>query len=446
MSTLAAVSTASPAAAAATAAPPLRVAYIMSRFPKITETFVLDEILALGARGVPVEVFPLLRERQSVVHPEAAGVVARAHFHPFLSWRIVRAHLHWLCRRPFAYLRVLVEVLAGTLGSANFFVGALGIFPKSVRFAYEMQALGVTHVHAHFATHPAVAALVVHRLTGIPFSFTAHGSDLHVERRMLDRKVAAAAFAVTVSAYNKEVAVRECGEWARDRIHVVHCGVDPRVFTPRRTLRSGGVLRILCVASFEDVKGHRYLIEACRLLRARRVLFACDLVGTGPLQHEIASLVTAHDLGTRVRFHGALPRYEVSRLIAAADVFCLPSVPTAQGKREGIPVVLMEAMACGLPVVASRLSGIPELVGDGITGILVEPRDSVGLADALEILRADPPLRLDMGRAGRQVVEVQFNLHANAKLLEELFAAASRTQGPAAPAIPAESAAAPCST
>ncbi|MGH7457228.1 MAG: colanic acid biosynthesis glycosyltransferase WcaL, partial [bacterium] len=188
-----------------------KVAYIMSRFPKITETFILYEMLEQERLGMLIEIYPLLREHQPVIHPEVEALVKRAHFHPFCSMPILRANWHFIRHRPAAYFKMLVEVLRGTFGSANFFFGALGILPKAVRFAYEMQQQGIAHVHAHFATHPAVAALIVHRLTGIPFSFTAHGSDLHVERRMLDKKVAAAAFAVTVSSYNKEVMVDECG-------------------------------------------------------------------------------------------------------------------------------------------------------------------------------------------------------------------------------------------
>lgn len=409
-------------AGSATAPRPMRVAYVMSRFPKISETFVLYEILALEEQGLTVDVFPLLREHQPVTHPEAAAVVARAHFHPFVSWPILAAHLHFLRRRPRAYLRLLAEVLRGTWGSLNFFVGALGIFPKSVRFAYEMQARGVQHVHAHFATHPAVAALVVHRLTGIPFSFTAHGSDLHVDRRMLDRKVEAAAFAIAISEFNRQIMVRECGEAVRDKIHVVHCGVDPSVFTPRAAGASATTpLRLLCVASFEEVKGHRYLVEACALLRDRGVHFSCDLVGDGPQRAAVAALVNSARLGDSVHLHGSLPRPDVSRMMAAADVFCLPSVPTRDGKREGIPVVLMEAMASGVPVVSSRLSGIPELVEDGASGILVEPRDSAALAAALEALAGDAVQRARLGQAGRRRVEAHFNLHTNARRLALLF-------------------------
>jgi glycosyltransferase involved in cell wall biosynthesis len=400
---------------------PVRLAYIMSRFPKLTETFILYEILALDALGVSVEIWPLLRERQSVTHAEAAAWVQRAHFQPLVSLPILRAHLHVLARRPRAYLRVVAEVLGGTFGSLNFFVGALGVFPKAVRFAYEMEALRVTHVHAHFATHPALAALIVHRLTGIPFSFTAHGSDLHVDRRMLDRKLEAAAFAVTISQFNREVIVRECGEASRHKVHVVHCGVDSQVFVPRTARSANGPLRILCVASYEEVKGHRYLVEACRLLHERGVDFVCHLVGDGPGRAKVEAQIAAAGLPDRVQMHGPQPRDTVVRLMSQADVMALASVPTRQGKREGIPVAVMEGMASELAVVVSDLSGIPELVEHGVSGLLVAPRDVPGLAAALQRLAADAELRQRLGRAARDKVLREFDLRQSAQALIELF-------------------------
>jgi colanic acid/amylovoran biosynthesis glycosyltransferase len=186
-----------------------RVAYIMSRFPKLTETFILYEMLALEEQGIQVELYPLLREHTTVMHPEAVAMVERAHFQPFISWPIVRAQLRYLLRKPGAFLGTLWSLLRGTIGSLNFFVGALGIFPKTVYFAELMEAEGVQHVHAHFANHPTVAAFIIHRLAGIPYSFTAHGSDLHVDRHMLREKVAEAAFVVPISSYNQQLIVEE---------------------------------------------------------------------------------------------------------------------------------------------------------------------------------------------------------------------------------------------
>jgi glycosyltransferase involved in cell wall biosynthesis/peptidoglycan/xylan/chitin deacetylase (PgdA/CDA1 family) len=424
----------SPSPRPAPLAPPApRVAYIMSRFPKLSETFVLNEMVACEAQGVPVELFPLLRERQAVAHPEVDAWIGRARFQPFVSPAIIASNFRFLREQPRRYVGLLGDVLRETWGSANFFVGALGIFPKSVRFAEEMRLKGVTHVHAHFATHPALSAFIVHRLTGIPFSFTAHGSDLHVERRMLDRKVEAAAFAVTVSAYNRDVILRECGAHVRDKVHVVHCGVDPEVFRPASGRRRGiRPFRLVCVASFEEVKGHRYLVDACRLLRDRSLDFECDLVGEGPLRRTIEARAQAAGLGGQLHFLGGLPRPQVARLLAEADAAVLASHPTRGGKREGIPVALMEAMAAGLPVVATAISGIPELVQAGVTGFLVPSADPVALAGALERLGADGSLRHRMGTAGRAKVEREFNLRVNTARLAQLFA--SPSVGPVGPA------------
>lgn len=408
--------------------PTVKVAYIMSRFPKITETFILYEMLEQENLGIPVEIYPLLRERQPVSHPEVDRVIGRAHFHPFLSWPIVRANLHYVLRQPRAYLRMIWEVLSGTFGSANFFFGALGVLPKAVRFAYEMDRDGITHVHAHFATHPAVAALIIHRLAGIPFSFTAHGSDLHVERRMLAQKVEAAAFVVTISSYNKNLIIEECKAPVRDKIHVIHCGVDPDFFAPRQKENGKAGFEILCVASFEDVKGHVYLVSACAQLRQRGVNFKCHFVGDGPIRAEVERQIHEADLQEHIIVHGPLPRTEIIKMLGRSDVFTLPSVPTARGKREGIPVVLMEAMACGLPVVSSQLSGIPELVDHETSGILVPPRDVASLANALQRLCDDSALRHRMGNAGREKVVREFNLRTNAGQLAKFFRATGGSQ------------------
>ena len=399
----------------------MRVAYIMSRFPTLTETFILNEMLALESMGVVVDVFPLLRVERRVNHQECERFVRRAHFHPFLSLGILRANGHYFRRQPRRYVRLLYDVLRQAWGSANVFLGAIGIFPKSVRFAYQMQRDGVDHVHAHFANHPAVAGMIIARLTGIPFSFTAHGSDLHVDRRMLALKVEAAEFGVTISQYNRDMILRECGEHVAHKIHVIHCGIDPTVFVAGSRANRHGPLRILCVGSLVEVKGHRYLLEACGLLRERGVDFVLDLVGEGKLKRPLERLAARLNLHHRVRFRGGLSRREVAQLCQEADVAALTSVPTRSGKREGIPVVLMEAMASALPVVSSRLSGIPELVEHRRTGFLTEPRDTAAVANALEELSGNLAVRLSLGREGRARVLRDFDQLSNTRSLFDLF-------------------------
>ncbi len=417
----------------ASAAPrPLRVAYIVSRFPKVTETFVLFEMQAMERLGVQVEFFPLLRERETVMHPEAARWMQRAHYMPFVSLPILWAQLWFLARSPRRYMGMWLEVLRRTFGSANFFVGALGTVPKSVRFAYEMRRLGIEHVHAHFASHPTVAAFVIRRLTGIPYSFTAHGADLHVDRHMLREKMREAAFSVPISEYNRRLMLAACDEDLADRTHIVHCGVDVGVFLPRAADRAPAPrFQMLCVARFETAKGHRYLIEACRILAAGGWDFDCHLIGDGPRRQDIAAQVATADLGARLHLHGARTRAEVVQWMAKADVVVLPSTPMPSGRREGIPVVLMEAMASELPVVSTATSGIPELVEDGVSGLLVAPEDPIALAAALERLMASPDLRQAFGRAGRARVARDFDLYRNAAELAALFTSRGTKPTPA---------------
>jgi colanic acid/amylovoran biosynthesis glycosyltransferase len=413
---------AAPRRRAPTASTGPAVAYVMSRFPKLTETFVLDEIVALQRRDVRVELYPLLHESAPLVHPQARPLDARAHYVPFVSPAVVGSQLHWLRHRPLAYLRALWDVAWGTRHSANFLIGGLAIFPKAAHAARLMQADGVVHVHCHFANHPAVAGLIIARLTGLPYSFTAHGSDLHVRRDMLPAKVAEAAFVAAVSEDNRRLIVAECGGRFAEKVHVVRAGVDAGTFAPRRNGRHpGSPLRVLCVGTLHEVKGQAHLVDACRLLIVHGTDVTCRLVGEGPDRTALARRIAAGGLSDRVELVGARTRPEVVAELAAADVLVAPSVPTRAGKREGIPVVLMEAMSSGVAVVASALSGIPELVEDGVSGLLVPPGDAAALAAALRRLHDDSGLRARLAAAGRARVLAGFDVERSAEELVRRF-------------------------
>ncbi len=406
-----------------TEAAPLRIAYVMSRFPKLTETFILFEMAAVERQGTDVWLFPLLREHEAAMHPEAAPYVARAHYLPFLDRAILASQWHLLRRAPRRYLGTLAAMLRGTWRSPNFLVGGIGIFPKVAHAARLMERDGVQHVHCHFATHPALAGFLIHRLVGISYSFTAHGSDLHVDRTMLCQKVSEAAFSVTISADNRKVFERECGG-PIPTLEVIHCGVDTGVFHPiPRATGQDDRLSILAIGTLHEVKGQTHLIEACRQLAADEVPFSCRFVGDGPDRAALEQQVADAGLGDRVEFLGQRTRSEIARLLASSDVLVAPSVPTKGGKREGIPVVLMEAMSAGLPVVASALSGIPELVIDGSSGLTVPPGDAAAIATALRRLHDDPALRGRLGAAARDRVVAEFDVDRNAGRLIERFRA-----------------------
>ena len=396
----------------------LTVAYVMSRFPKLTETFILAELEAMDRAGVRIELHPLLRQTGEPVQPAAVRWVERAHYLPFLSPAILRSQWTFLRdrRRRRRYLRAFADLIGGTWRSPNFLLGGLGIFPKVVHASLQMVDEGVDHVHCHFANHPALAGWLIHRLVGIPYSFTAHGSDLHVDRTMLPAKVAESAFAVTISADNRALIEATCAPAAAGKVEVIHCGIDPATFRPTEA-RGDGPLRIIAVGTLHEVKGQVHLIEACRSLADRGIAFSCTFIGDGPDRAALESRVAELGLADRVTFAGRSTSDGVAAALRGADVLAAPSVPTRGGKREGIPVVLMEAMATGLPVVASRLSGIPELVTDGVDGLLVPPGDDIALADALARLAADPALRARLGAAGRETVLRDFDVDRNAALL-----------------------------
>ncbi len=398
-----------------------RVAYLMSWFPAPTETFILHELLELRRQGLELDVFPLLGAAPGPRHPGVDELLARTRYHRGLSAEVVAAQLHWLVRRPRAYLRAWARAIRGNLRSPGFLARALVVVPRAAFIARQIEARGHTHVHAHWATHPALAALVVKELTGTGYSFTAHAHDLYLDRAMLEEKVREARFVVTISEFNRALLRDLYGEAAARKTSVIRCGVDPARFQPRPHPARTGPAIIACIAGLRDYKGHRYLVDACAALRERGVSFRCLLVGDGPERAALARQIAARSL-REVELLGAQPQDKVRELLATADVLVHPSVITEKGMMDGIPVALMEAMATACPVVSTRVSGIPELVRDGKTGLLVEQRDATALADAIQRLVEDPALARSLGMAGRRAVLREFTLERNGALLLERFA------------------------
>ncbi len=402
-----------------TASRPPAVLYIVSHFPAVTETFVVNEWLALSAR-FRMELVALRRSREPPIHPQSRRAMKRVRFLGVPGARVVAAHAGWIARRPGAYLSVLMAVLRGAIRLSPLQAAKeAAVFLQAAPLARTATREGVAHVHAHFANHPATAAWIVHRLTGIPFSFTAHANDLFVSPSLIQRKAEDARFVIAISEYNRRVLLDLCPS-AR-RVDVIHCGVDIERYA-WRGLDDRDRDRALCVASLSLKKGHAYLIEALVPLAERRPAIVVELVGDGPERDRI--LRRARDLGVaeHVRLLGARSSEDVRAKLAEASVFALPSVRLPSGRMEGIPVALMEAMASGVPVVATRLSGIPELVQDGVTGLLVEPGDSHGLAAAMAAALEDDTLAAGLALRARELVERSFSLTREAQRLGDLFA------------------------
>ena len=412
---------------------PIRVAYLMSRFPKLSETFVLYEMLELERIGVRVEVFPLVREREVTLQPGAEDLVRRAHDYRPASRTVLAAQWYWLRRRPRRYLGTWGRAIAGNVRSPKFLVRTLATVPLGAAFARRIVALDIDHVHAHWATHPALAAWVVSRLTGRTYSFTAHAHDIYVERPMLAEKLRGAAFAVTISDYNLRLLTGWYGRLA-DRVEVIHCGVDVAVFRPRPLHADGrppadARFEVLSVATLQPQKGHALLVAAARRLVDRGIALRVRIVGEGEERPALEAAIAGAGLTEHVLLLGRQPRDRVAELLGEADVVVQPSIVLPNGKTEGIPVALMEALASRVPVVATAVSGVPELVEDGVTGRLVPPGDDGALADGLADLQRDPGLAARLADAGHARVLAQFDLRTNTRRLAERFVAVARAAG-----------------
>ena len=408
---------------------------MVSRFPAVTETFILDELVELRAHGVEVEVLPLFGARGGEVHAAFRELRGRTHYHRTLSWELAAAQLHWLRRRPRALLGAWAEALRATAPSPKLLVRAPAVLLKAALLARRVEAMGVTHLHAHWATHPALASWAVRALTGIPYSFTAHAHDLYVDRAMLREKVRDAAFVVTISEFNRRLIDEVCGDDAHGKVHVVRCGVE--LGAPGGPRRTPPVPTFACVASLRPYKGHAVLLDAVALLRARGVTLRVVLVGEGPERRALEARIARHGLGDVVALRGALPHEEIPAILADASAMVLPSVTQPDGQMEGIPVALMEAMAAGVPVISTLLSGIPELVRDGEGGLLVPERDPAALAAAMERLATDPALAARLAVGARRAVERDFDRARNVARLEVLLSGGASC-GPASSAAAAE--------
>lgn len=276
------------------------VLYVVTRFPAVTETFVVNEWLALSER-FRLQLVALRHSGEAPVHPETERVLPHVRFLGAAQPGTLAANLGWLLRRPRAYLSTLAAVLRGALRfSVREAAHETVVFVKAAAVARGAARERVDHVHAHFASHPATAAWVVHRLTGIPFSFTAHANDLFVAPVLLDRKSADARFVVAISEYNRRLLLESC---PAARVEVIHCGVDVESYG-WRDLPGRGAERVVCVASLQPKKGHADLIDAFALLAKRRPGAVLELVGEGPEREHIARRARERGVAERVSLLG----------------------------------------------------------------------------------------------------------------------------------------------
>lgn len=397
----------------------MRILYIVSLFPCWSETFIVREINGMLKRGVDVRIVSLKHPSEKLVQSDAAALVERVSY-PASAWRTAIAVLAALLFHPVRELGDLARIFAGLRRHPGALAKTLVVWWRTHGLLPTVRSLAPTHIHAHWATYPSTAAWLISRRLGIPFSFTAHAHDIFLEDHLLAHKMPAAKATIAISGFNRNWLRERVATAGRSRIEIVHCGVSPDLFP----FQPGGRDRqhILAVGRLDGIKGFPHLIDACARLRDDGVPFRCDIIGSGPLEASLRQQIEQLDLCGHVHLLGVRKQEEVRAALYEAGVFAMPSVVTPRGDRDGIPVALMEAMATGAPVVSTRVSGIPELVEDNVTGLVAEPGDGDDLARCLKRLLTEPELGERLALAARTRVEQEFDIQKEVGKLHDIIA------------------------
>jgi glycosyltransferase involved in cell wall biosynthesis len=426
------------------------IGYVLKSYPRMSETFIANEIYLLERLGLKLRLFSILDrrdpQRHAVVDATRAPVdylpqVTPLNEAPFLAWlgrnapKFFSSHWRLLKTRPVSYVRTLLAALrlafkhrrAPWLPETGF----VKEFLQAGHIAHRVLATRrIRHLHAHFCHSATTVAMFASRLCGLPFSFTAHAKDVYVRELnpgdLLQTKLRRAKFAVTCVKANQErlvaLGVKETP------IYNIYHGLDTRLFAPRADPpEEPATPMLLSVGRLVDKKGFPVLIEACRLLKDRGYRFRCQIIGgPGPCAQQVASLIQELALEDTVALRPAMTQEELRQVYQRATLFVLPCQITENDDRDGIPNVLVEAMASGLPVVSTNISGIPELIEHGEDGLLTSQRDPRALADAVARLLDAPALRRELGGAAREKVCRSFDSESNILALHRLFCAALR--------------------
>ena len=395
------------------------IAYLVKGWPRLSETFILNEVIALERRGIPLRIFSIKDPNNEPVHNKVAGVRASVTYISLVRhWKkALLGNIRLLWRRPASYLRTFFYAAVQTVARFRFVI--MRRFWQAAYLGDIFLRQPVAHLHAHFATSPAMVAFFTHKLLDIPYTFTAHAKDIYVSpNKLLRAKIEAAEAVITCTAYNLQYLRSQFGALS-NKVRCVHHGLDLPEFEFRRPrTRSDDIPLVLAVARLVEKKGLPDLLTALDILRKRGRRIHAEIIGDGPLRAALESQLRSLGLAGLVTLLGAQPHEKVRQAYRRASLFVLPCTLAENGDRDGIPNVLLEAMASGVPVISTEISGIPELIESERNGLLVSPNEPGKLAGAMERILASPELGERLASSARAKIEAQFSLdHGTAELL-----------------------------
>lgn len=394
---------------------PRRIGFLLKTYPKLSETFILEEILGLERLGVHLHIFSLNPAQDATVHSAFSQVKAGVTYLPTntFSFAGVVAQLKALSRKPLRYLKAFWLAARRVEGHGMRDLFRAGVLSDALRRG------GIEHLHAHFISEPSGVAELANRLSAIPFSISAHAKDIYLsDSQSLRRKLSRAKFTVTCTCYNR-LHLAEIAPAAM--IFRMYHGIDLQRFSAAYLLPKAAPPLVLSVGRLREKKGFVTLIKSCLALQLAGVAFRCEIVGYGDDREKLQSQIDGYGLSAVVTLTGKMTHTDLIERYRHATLFVLPSQIAQDGDRDGIPNVLLEAMAMELPVVSTDVSGIPEVIRHGVNGMLIRPQDESALTESIAELLADGDLRNRMGKEGRRVVETIFCNDRNLLLLRDLF-------------------------
>jgi glycosyltransferase involved in cell wall biosynthesis len=403
------------------AAQPRSIAYLISTYPTLSMSFVLREVIALGEMGFRIETASINRPDR----PESELTAVEA----AEAKRTYCVKRHGAAGAVAAHLKTFAENFGGYWRGMGMAFGLAGLdlrqlflylmyWTEALMVGQWMRKKELRHLHVHLASQAASVGLFVRQVFGFGYSLTVHGPDefYDAERQLLAQKIDAADFICCISSYARSQMMKQSPYMHWHKFIVSPLGVDSKLFAPRPFRAAPDPFEILCVGRLTPAKGQHLLIDAVERLAQEGRRVRLRFVGNGPDETALREHASRVEFPECVVFEGAVNQDRIRDLYAAADVFCLPSFA------EGVPVVLMEAMAMDIPCVATHITGIPELICDGVDGLLVAPSDLDALAGALSRLMDDDELRERLGKSGRERVVELYDLRRSVKRLAGIFA------------------------
>jgi len=391
----------------------MNLLYVVSLYPCWSETFIVREMKYFKEQGVNIDVLSLRGNTEEFVQENDIESVNSVVYTKG-NWSQFFSLLKYFVLHPILIFTWFIKNIVSFWHSPITLLKNISTILRALSVIQEFDH--IDHIHAHWATYPSTAAMLISQLTGKTFSFTSHAHDIFLENHFIKDKVNASKFSVTISNFNVSLLNKLKGIDS-SKIKVVHCAIDLNEYLIENCNKE---FNVLAVGRFDEIKGYKYLIDAISILRSKNISICCNIVGSGELRDELVAQTNQLDLNNNVIFHSAKPQNEIRNLMQKSDMFVLPSIKTTSGNMDGIPVVLMESMALGTPVISTYVSGIPELIKNGINGFLVEQKNAVQLADAIDlVLNMGENEKQELIKNARKTIENDFNVNIEAnKLLD----------------------------